>query len=127
MSEPVWLEINQALLIQQKMIGRFGGSHGIRDEGLLQSALMRPKNLYFYEDGSVFDCAAVYAEGIAQNHPFIDGNKRTAFSTAGLFLRENGFFLRPQEGTNHEDIIVTLATKQINYEELASYLEAQCQ
>ncbi len=127
MSEPAWLELQEVLLIHQKMIDHFGGSHGIRDEGLLQSALMRPKNLYFYESGSIFDCAAVYAEGIAQNHPFIDGNKRTAFTTADLFLRENGFFLRPQEGTNHEDIIVALANKQINYEELASYFETQCQ
>ena len=126
MNEPVWLEVKQALLIQEKMIDNFGGSHGIRDEKLLQSALMRPKNLYFYEDGNIFDCAAVYAEGIAQNHPFIDGNKRTAFTTADLFLRENGFFLKPQENKNHEDIIVALASKQIDYKELANYFKAQC-
>jgi len=74
-----------------------GGSPGIRDAGLLSSALGRPKNKAIYGDPSVFDLAAAYAYGIIRNHPFVDGNKRTGFLVAYVFLNINGWELRSGE------------------------------
>ena len=125
MKEPKWLTLEQAILIHKKMIDLFGGATGIRDEGLLQSALARPKNIYAYQNGNIFDCAAAYAEGIAHNHPFIDGNKRTAFTVAGIFLSENVLFLRPQQDKNHENTMVAVAEKRIFLAELSQYLKKQ--
>jgi death-on-curing protein len=107
------------------MIDLFGGTHGIRDEGLLQSALARPLNIYVYQNGDIFECAAAYAEGIIRNHPFIDGNKRTAFTSASIFLARNGLFLKPQQDKNHEDIMVEVAERRITLPELAIYLREQ--
>jgi len=125
MSEPSWLTLEQVILIHQKMIDLFGGTHGIRDEGLLQSALARPLNIYSYQGGDIFDCAAASAEGIIRNHPFIDGNKRTAFMSACVFLAENGFSLKPQLEKNHENLMVEVAEKRIMLPELARYLREQ--
>jgi death-on-curing protein len=125
MKELVWLTLEQIILIHEKMIGLFGGAHGIRDEGLLQSALARPLNIFSYQNGDVWDCAAAYAEGIAHNHPFIDGNKRTAFTAAGVFLEENGASIKAQDGTNHEDVMVAVAEKRITLHELARYFRDQ--
>jgi death-on-curing protein len=125
MSEPLWLTLEQVILVHKKMIDLFGGTHGIRDEGLLQSALARPLNIYSYQDGDVFECAAAYAEGITRNHPFIDGNKRTAFISASVFLAENGLSLKPQQEKNHENIMVEVAEKRITLPELAKYLREQ--
>ena len=91
MSEPVWLERGALELLHSESIAEHGGAEGLRDEGLFESALARPKNLYAYE--SVTDparLAAAYAFGLARNHAFVDGNKRIAFIAAGLFLRING-------------------------------------
>ncbi len=74
-------------------IRRFGGLPGIRDEGLLRSALDRPRNLFAYEGAPRHLLAAAYAEGVAKNHPFFDGNKRTAFTCLGVFLEKNGLGL----------------------------------
>jgi len=125
MSEPSWLTLEQVVLVHKKMIDLFGGTHGIRDEGLLQSALARPLNIYSYQDGDIFECAAAYVEGIIRNHPFIDGNKRTAFISATVFLAENGLSLKPQQGKNHENIMVEVAEKRISLPELARYLREQ--
>lgn len=72
---------------------RHGGLPGIRDAGLLESALSRPKNFYTYGEEDIFILAAAYAEGIVRNHPFVDGNKRTAYGVAGLFLGQSGYDL----------------------------------
>jgi death on curing protein len=125
MSEPSWLNLEQIMLIHKKMIDLFGGSHGLRDEGLLQSALARPLNIYSYQGGDIFECAAAYAEGITRNHPFIDGNKRTAFMSACVFLVENGLSLKPQKEKNHENIMVEVAKNHITLPELARYLREQ--
>ncbi len=85
-----WLTLRVVASIHQRQIQRHGGGHGTRDEGLLESALARPQNLAGYGEPTVFDLAASYAYGIARNHPFVDGNKRTAFVASALFLRVNG-------------------------------------
>ena len=80
------------------MIARFGGTDGIRDEGLLESALARPANIYHYDHhAQITQLAAAYAGGIIQNHPFVDGNKRTGFMAAYMFLDLNGSTLIADE------------------------------
>jgi death-on-curing protein len=86
----VWINRDALLLLHGESLVVHGGAPGIRDEGLFESALMRPENLALYGAPDVFDCAAAYAFGLARNHPFIDGNKRAAFLACGMFLRLNG-------------------------------------
>ena len=80
MKEPVWIRTIEALAFHSQQIALFGGSDGVRDAGLLDSALARPRNLFVYSEATVTmaDLAAAYAFGISSNHPFVDGNKRTA-------------------------------------------------
>jgi death on curing protein len=89
----VWPAEDVILAIHDEQIGEHGGASRVRDLGLLQSALARPRNLVAYEDPDAAALAASYAFGIARNHAFIDGNKRTAFVAAELFLALNGFEL----------------------------------
>ncbi|HYO28305.1 MAG TPA: type II toxin-antitoxin system death-on-curing family toxin [Azonexus sp.] len=89
----IWIDRRALLLLHGESLVLHGGATGMRDEGLLDSALARPENLAAYGQPDVFDCAAAYAFGLAKNHPFIDGNKRAAFLGAGMFLRLNGFRL----------------------------------
>jgi death-on-curing protein len=86
----VWLSHELILAIHDEQLAEHGGSTGLRDPGLLDSALARPLNRAGYEAPDIAELAAVYALGIAQNHPFIDGNKRTAFVALEVFLRLNG-------------------------------------
>ena len=88
-----WIDRRALLLLHGESLVLHGGASGIRDEGMLDSALARPENLAAYGQPDVFDCAAAYAFGLAKNHPFIDGNKRAGFLGAGLFLRLNGYRL----------------------------------
>ena len=88
-----WINRRALLLLHGESLVLHGGAQGIRDEGLLDSALTRPENLALYGQPDVFDCAAAYAFGLAKNHPFIDGNKRAGFLGAGMFLRLNGYRL----------------------------------
>ena len=85
-----WIEKPLLLLLHDESLAEHGGASGIRDEGLLDSALARPLNLSAYGKPDICDLAAAYAVGLAKNHPFVDGNKRTAFLAAGLFLEING-------------------------------------
>ncbi len=88
---PEWLTPRMAMAMHAQAIALVGGSAGIRDQGLLESALDRPRNLAAYGDSpGIFDLAAAYCVGIVKNHPFIDGNKRTAFAAAYTFLAING-------------------------------------
>jgi len=93
--EPVWIRTLEALTFHAQQISLFGGSDGVRDRGLLESALARPKNLFGYADRmlTMADLAAAYAVGISSNHPFVDGNKRTAMQVAFVFLEFNGFHI----------------------------------
>ena len=102
----IWIDRRALLLLHGESLVLHGGAPGIRDEGLLDSALARPENLAAYGQPDVFDCAAAYAFGLAKNHPFIDGNKRAAFLGAGMFLRLNGFRLT---ATQHEATLTMLA------------------
>ncbi|MES2716481.1 MAG: type II toxin-antitoxin system death-on-curing family toxin [Pseudomonadota bacterium] len=92
MSAPAWRWIDKRLLIllHDESLAMHGGASGLRDEGLLDSALARPLNLAAYGAPNLAALAASYASGLAQNHPFVDGNKRAAFLSVGLFLGLNG-------------------------------------
>jgi death-on-curing protein len=91
MKEPVWIERADALAIHELMLSQYGGMAGIRDEGMLASALAKPQNRFAYEKPSVAEMGASYAAGIILNHPFLDGNKRTGFMVAAAFMELNGF------------------------------------
>ncbi len=106
MSPPVWLLREAILATHEQMLSDFGGGSGIRDAGLIDSALGRPENRFAYADASLFDLAAAYAFGIVKNHPFVDGNKRTGFTAAIMFLELNGCRFKASEA----DVVVrTLA------------------
>lgn len=122
MIKPKWINLESCLSAHEKLLQNFGGLAGIRDEGLLLSALARPEQLFHYEKPTVFALAASYALGIVKNHPFLDGNKRTGFITAALFLQANGHLLIASE---EEAVIYTfgLAASKISEEEFATWLE----
>ncbi|MGB8700233.1 MAG: type II toxin-antitoxin system death-on-curing family toxin [Thermosynechococcaceae cyanobacterium] len=102
MNEPKWVRQDAVLVVHDRQIKLFGGQYGLRDAGLLNSALARPKNFFFYENADITHLAAAYGFGICQNHPFIDGNKRTAFVVAVAFLKTNGYrFQAPQAEVIH--------------------------
>jgi death-on-curing protein len=104
------------------LIATHGGSQGIRDKGLLESALVRPRQLYYYEPQStVFDLAAAYSFGLVKNHPFIDGNKRVALAIAAIFLELNGFSLDAPE-TEAVIFIEQLAVSHFTESDLAKWL-----
>lgn len=106
MKEPVWVRRDVVLAFHDRLLSEHGGAGGVRDEGLLDSALGKPQNLLAYGKPSLFDLAASYAFGLVKNHPFIDGNKRIGFATAGLFLELNGYEFR---ATEVEVVLRTLA------------------
>ncbi|MFM9970853.1 MAG: type II toxin-antitoxin system death-on-curing family toxin [Burkholderiales bacterium] len=95
MVEPIWVLDEVVPAIHQRQLAEHGGNEGIRDAGLLASALSRPKHQFAYggDAVSIFSLAAAYAFGLARNHPFLDGNKRTAFVVSLLFLHINGYKL----------------------------------
>ncbi len=106
MMEPVWIEKQDCLGFHGALIARFGGLDGIRDEGLLESALNQPLQLLNYGSPSHFDLAASYAHGILKNHPFLDGNKRSGLLAAAMFMELNGWvFHAPEE----QAVLQTLA------------------
>jgi len=123
-SEPVWIEDSQALALHSQQISLFGGSLGVRDMGLLQSALARPKNIWAYTEKrpTLPVLAAAYAYGISSNHPFIDGNKRSALMVSFVFLDLNGFeVIAAQEDAFA--IILGLASGEITETQLADWFE----
>lgn len=121
MTEPRWLSRRTVLHLHERQIARFGGATGIRDEGLLDSALARPLNLYAYGSPDLFALAGAYAAGLLQNHPFVDGNKRTGFVAAALFLDRNAWELAAPEA---EAVVMTLglAAGEIEEEGYAAWL-----
>ena len=127
-SEPVWISRQAVLAIHGQLLVRFGGSAGIRDESLLESALAKPRQLYTYgtPTPTPFDMAAAYAFGIVKNHPFIDGNKRAGFVAAYTFLGVNGIdFTAPEE----EAVLFTrgLAAGELTLEEYTLWLRRSSQ
>jgi death on curing protein len=121
-----WINPRALLLLHGESLVLHGGAPGIRDNGLLESALMRPQNLALYGQPDVFECAAAYAFGLAKNHPFIDGNKRAAFLGAGMFLRLNGYRLTatPQDATL---TMLSLAAGNISEADYAAWLRNHTQ
>lgn len=93
MTRPVWVEEAVVLALHEEHLAEHGGAVGMRDGGLLQSALARPQHLAAYGKPDIAALAAAYGYGIVRNHPFIDGNKRTAFTVTELFLVLNGYEL----------------------------------
>ena len=97
MKEPAWLSKMAVLAIHGRLLAEHGGASGLRDESLLESALAAPANHFEYSQADIFMLAATYAFALTSNHPFIDGNKRTAFVSAGVFLELNGYRLEASE------------------------------
>ena len=91
MNEPVWIDERDALALHDRLLALHGGAEGIRDDGLLKSALARPRQHFAYAEApNLIDMATAYTAGIVRNHPFVDGNKRTGFVVGILFLEVNG-------------------------------------
>jgi len=118
-----WLSRRLVETLHAETLSRFGGTPGLRDEGLLESALAGPKHLARYEDPSAYELAASYCEGLLQNHPFADGNKRTGLLAARAFLFKNGYRLVPEEAETVA-VIRQVAAGELGREELAEWLEA---
>lgn len=116
-----WLRIETLLILHSESLAEHGGPDGVRDRGLLESAMERPLNRAHYGDGDLFDFAAEYAYGIARNHPFVDGNKRTAFLSAATFLLINGHLLTASEADATLKMIA-LAAGEIDQNALADWL-----
>jgi death on curing protein len=119
-NEPIWIRLDAVLAMHEESLMLHGGPEGVRDLGLLDSALARPNNLFAYSEESpqLAQFAAAYAKGIVANHPFVDGNKRTAFIASVTFLRLNGLKLTAPK----EDRVITfwkLAAGEITESELA--------
>jgi len=120
--EPIWIAKEQVLYIHSEAIRQKGGDAGLRDEGLLESALARPQNLYAYDgERNIFVLAASYAEAIARNHAFVDGNKRTAYAVSDLFLYENGYNLEKERYMEQTTLFENLAKGELNREEVAEF------
>jgi death-on-curing protein len=118
---PAWVSYDQAVVIHSRQLRRFGGAPGLRDEGLLQSALERPINKWQYERAELPELAAAYAFGLAKNHAFVDGNKRIAFMTMVVFLRKNGVWFAPEQA-QATAIIMALAAGEVSEQSLARWI-----
>ena len=124
MTEPKWLDLRMVTTIHAEAIELFGGAPGIRDNGLLESALSRPQNRYAYQsDASLFELAASLCHGLAKNHPFFDGNKRTALLAARAFLFLNGKVFEPRE-VDEVETMVGVATGAVDEAALAVWFRA---
>ncbi|BAY87068.1 death-on-curing family protein [Calothrix parasitica NIES-267] len=124
MQIPKFLSVRDAIEIHLDQVASFGGTAGVRDEGLLESALAQPQATFFgeYLHPTIYEQAAAYLYHIAKNHPFIDCNKRTAFAVMDTFLRINGFILN----TDNEEtyiLVLKVAEGSMDKKEIAQYLE----
>ena len=119
--EPVWLLQAAVIAMHDRQLAEHGGGEGVRDIGLLESALLRPVNKFSYGERDVFKLAAAYAYGLARNHPFVDGNKRIALVSALTFLHMNGHgFRAPQDDT--VSTFLALASGQLSEDQLSNWL-----
>ena len=122
MKQPHWINRRALLSLHSASLATFGGSPGIRDEGLLDSALARPQNKSLYApESDLSELAAAYGFGTAKNHPFIDGNKRAAFHSVGLFLAINGSELVADQ-VDAIQTMLSLAAGEISEEEFAAWV-----
>ena len=122
MNEPIWLDRQSVILLQAESLAQHGGSSGIRDAGLLDSALTRPINKWNYNsEADLATLAADYGFGLARNHPFVDGNKRIAFIATALFLRLNGYRLS-STALDEIQTMLQLAAGELSEEEFAVWI-----
>lgn len=121
--EPKWLTATQAIVLHAETLRLFGGKSGLRDKGLLESAIARPRQVYGYErEPSLYDLAAAYCYGVCRNHPFIDGNKRVAVLLVRTFLYLNGYSFVPDEA-EMVTMIESAAADEIPEDVLANWIE----
>lgn len=120
----VWIDPAVVLAVHEEQLAEHGGAGGLRDPGLLESALARPRNLALYGEPDAADLAACYAFGLARNHPFIDGNKRSAFVAAELFLQLNGWRLDAPDA-DCVLVMLNLASAEIGEPAFAAWLRAR--
>lgn len=124
MSGPRWLRLEVVLAVHEQQIAEHGGSTGLRDRGLLESALARPQQKAAYGEPDLAELAAAYAFGITRNHPFVDGNERVAFVALELFLGLNGLELVADDQACL-GVMLDLAAGAIEEEELTAWLRAR--
>jgi death on curing protein len=122
--EPLWIEIELALAIHDRQLAEHGGPIGLRDAAALESALARPRNHWAYGEADFCALAAAYAFGVARNHPFTDGNKRTAWVLARMFLRLNGVSVAfvPEEAVH---MVLALADRTLAEAEVAAWFRTR--
>ncbi len=121
-----WVDRRALLLLHDESLAEHGGSAGLRDEGLLESALARARNLAAYGKPDVADLAAAYGVGLAKNHPFVDGNKRAAFLAVGLFLALNGHRLHATQA-DATLTMLAVAAGDIDERTFAAWVRAHAQ
>jgi death-on-curing protein len=125
MMEPHWLTRAQVEIIHDDLMREHGGLPGLRNETALEATLARPINLFLHQKADIYDLAAAYAHGIVNNHPFFDGNKRTAFVVADVFLKRNcyAFAMSEPEAVR---VMVALASTEITQQEFAEFIRKNC-
>ena len=121
MKEPIWLTVHDVVSLHGEQLAIFGGPEGIRDQGLLESAVARPINRWNFGTSDIAELAAAYAFGISKNHPFVDGNKRAAFASSIVFLRLNEVPFAPDMGAATA-AMVSLAAGEVAEEGLARWI-----
>lgn len=121
MNEPVWLDAAEVIDMHAEQLAMFGGPAGVRDTGLLESALGRPVNKWTYGETDLAVLAAAYGYGLARNHAFVDGNKRIAFMTMMIFLRINGVRISPSQ-PQATAIMLELAAGSVGEDGLARWI-----
>lgn len=120
-NEPLWITYEQAIAIHSRQLRRFGGAPGLRDEGMLRSALERPINKWRYEQSEMPELAAAYAFGLAKNHAIVDGNKRIAFMSMMVFLLKNNVAFSPDPAESTA-MILSLAAGEVSEESLTRWI-----
>jgi len=121
MSEPIWLDVDEVIDMHAEQLAIFGGPGGVRDRGLLESAILRPVNQWHYGQTDMAALAAAYAYGLARNRAFVDGNKRIAFHAMMVFLRLNGIAFAP-DPAHATAIILSLAAGEVSEESLTRWI-----
>jgi len=116
-----FLSVDEVLAIHERLVSRFGGTAGVRDLGLLESALYRPQTGYYRD---LAETAAALFESLLMNHPFVDGNKRVAFFAADVFLRLNGWKLRVEAADAHRFLIGLLDEGEADYQHLLPWIRS---
>ncbi|HVR25978.1 MAG TPA: type II toxin-antitoxin system death-on-curing family toxin [Candidatus Polarisedimenticolia bacterium] len=124
MKEPVWIDERDSLALHDRLLTLHGGAVGLRDDGLLKSALARPQQHFAYDESpDIVDMAAAYTWGIVRNHPFLDGNKRTGFVVGILFLELNGYRFSASE-EDAAQVVLELASRNLDEAGYIAFLRA---